>query len=388
MRCSIVIPAYNASRFLSATIESALAQIELDDFELIIVDDGSTDETTVVASQFAASHPAIVRVIRTTNQGVGAARNVGLANARFDFIQFLDADDLIFADKIAIQIKEMYDTKSDFSLSGGIEIDESGRVVGVIDLNSYLISGLSISGRMILGGFFPPVAPLLKTEKCRRIGGFSESRHMSGYADYEFFCRYLFHFQSTSKISERPLFSYRTHIGSMSADVAFMDRARRLAFESLCAQHATNVMESLDELSRSLSDLLYANRYLNESIQRQQVTRGYVKADVLTNFISALKSARISIWGCGNGGFRVAELVAMFGGSIVAAFDASASKLGSNFFGVCVQNGLLSQVPKDSVVLVCTQFDVTQLMRDMESQGLTALRVDFELIVPILEAHA
>jgi len=97
---SIVIPCYNASRWLAAALESALAQT-WPHTETIVVNDGSTDESLAVATRFADRG---VVVLDQPNRGASAARNAGLRAARGEFIQFLDADDLLSPDKIAAQI--------------------------------------------------------------------------------------------------------------------------------------------------------------------------------------------------------------------------------------------------------------------------------------------
>lgn len=97
---SIIVPCYNAERWLDQTLECALAQTWAAK-EIIFVNDGSTDGSLAIAHKFEARG---VRVIDQPNQGASAARNHGLRLARGEFIQFLDADDLISPDKIAAQI--------------------------------------------------------------------------------------------------------------------------------------------------------------------------------------------------------------------------------------------------------------------------------------------
>jgi glycosyltransferase involved in cell wall biosynthesis len=97
---SILIPAYNAERWIADTIRSALAQTWARK-EIIIVDDGSRDRTLTVAQQFASKN---VAVITQENQGAAAARNRALALSQGNFLQWLDADDLLARDKIANQM--------------------------------------------------------------------------------------------------------------------------------------------------------------------------------------------------------------------------------------------------------------------------------------------
>ncbi len=97
-RVSVVIPAYNAARWLAAAVESCLTQ-SFQALEIIIVDDGSNDVTRSLVAQWGAP----VRVVHTEHRGSSAARNVGTALARGEFIQYLDADDYLLPDKIVRQ---------------------------------------------------------------------------------------------------------------------------------------------------------------------------------------------------------------------------------------------------------------------------------------------
>lgn len=96
---SVITPCYNGTRYLRETIESVLAQTH-SVLEMIVVDDGSTDDSAAVAESFGPP----VRVIRQANQGESVARNVGMDAARGDWIAFLDADDLWKPEKIERQL--------------------------------------------------------------------------------------------------------------------------------------------------------------------------------------------------------------------------------------------------------------------------------------------
>ncbi len=101
-RISVVIPVFNAERFLPDAIHSILAQCE-ESLEVIVVDDGSTDGSAAVAERFGKP----VRVIRQANSGPAAARNRGIEAARADYLAFLDADDLYMPDKLPLQTERL-----------------------------------------------------------------------------------------------------------------------------------------------------------------------------------------------------------------------------------------------------------------------------------------
>ncbi len=102
---SILIAAYNAEPWLTETLDSATGQT-WPNVEVILVDDGSTDDTLALARRYEARG---VRVIAQENRGACAARNAALAEAQGDFIQYLDADDLLAPDKIEVQMNRLAD---------------------------------------------------------------------------------------------------------------------------------------------------------------------------------------------------------------------------------------------------------------------------------------
>jgi glycosyltransferase involved in cell wall biosynthesis len=100
---SILMPAYNAEQWISESIESALAQT-WGDKEIIVVDDGSSDRTLAVAQRYASP---IVTVTTRPNQGAAATRNTAYSLSKGDYIQWLDADDILAPDKIARQVEAL-----------------------------------------------------------------------------------------------------------------------------------------------------------------------------------------------------------------------------------------------------------------------------------------
>src|ERR1700743_511407 len=115
---SILIPAYNAEPWIADTIKSALGQT-WPRKEIIVVDDGSKDRTLAVARQFAGAE---VTVVTQKNAGASAARNQAFTLSRGDYIQWLDADDLLAPDKISRQmavVEKTADGKTPFSFPWG-----------------------------------------------------------------------------------------------------------------------------------------------------------------------------------------------------------------------------------------------------------------------------
>src|ERR1700680_2846049 len=104
---SVVIPMYNARSWIEETLESVVRQtFPLSDIELVVVDDASQDDSVRLAESFIATHNLHGQVVRSErNGGVSAARNRGWQIARGEWVQFLDADDLLAPKKLQVQIE-------------------------------------------------------------------------------------------------------------------------------------------------------------------------------------------------------------------------------------------------------------------------------------------
>lgn len=111
MTISVIIPCWNVEALLPATLDSVLAQ-EHQDLEIICVDDGSTDGTPVVLDRYVQKSGGRMRVLRQTNQGACAARNAGMAVASGDWLQFLDADDVLDPKKLSGQVELLHGASS------------------------------------------------------------------------------------------------------------------------------------------------------------------------------------------------------------------------------------------------------------------------------------
>lgn len=122
-RVSVVIPTYNQARFLSEVVGSALAQMYRD-LEIIVIDDGSSDNTPEVASTF----PPVVRYFRQENQGSASARNRGIELANGEYLAFIDSDDILLEDALQKSVAFLdQHPEAGFCYGQFYTIDESGR---------------------------------------------------------------------------------------------------------------------------------------------------------------------------------------------------------------------------------------------------------------------
>lgn len=110
---SVIIPMYNASRYIEETIQSVLDQT-WSNIEIIVVDDGSTDNSFDIVSNFKSNK---IRLFRQENQGAPVARNFGFSQSKGDYIQYLDADDLLSPSKIKKQLQALMSSKKEIAFS-------------------------------------------------------------------------------------------------------------------------------------------------------------------------------------------------------------------------------------------------------------------------------
>ena len=103
MKLSVIIPVYNAEEYLRECVDSVLNQTEKD-LEIILVNDGSTDGSDAIITEYAALYPGKVAAITLENGGQGRARNYGIAAARGEFLSFIDSDDYIAADMYELML--------------------------------------------------------------------------------------------------------------------------------------------------------------------------------------------------------------------------------------------------------------------------------------------
>lgn len=127
MKFSVIVPVYNVADYLPACMESLLAQ-HCDDWELILVDDGSTDgKCPGLCDEYAARYPALVRVIHQVNGGLGAARNTGMEAARGDYLLFVDSDDTIAPNTLQRLQAEIDKTHAEMYTFSFRYVDEAGK---------------------------------------------------------------------------------------------------------------------------------------------------------------------------------------------------------------------------------------------------------------------
>lgn len=151
---SVIVPAYNSAAFLAKGVESVLSQT-CGDLELILVDDGSKDNTLAVCRSFAEKDPR-VKVFHQENQGHTGARNTGLKHSQGEYVLFLDSDDWIDPDVLQICSQEIRRNDPDVIVFGLLRYqgDERTVLTGTVDTGHYRVSDVSATLIMSDDGSF------------------------------------------------------------------------------------------------------------------------------------------------------------------------------------------------------------------------------------------
>lgn len=210
---SILIPVYNAEDYLPETLRYAVAQT-WPRKEIIIVDDGSTDGTLAVARHFESAQ---VRVVVQKNQGAAAARNAAFSLSQGDYIQWLDADDLLAPDKIARQMKELHRCASRRTVLSSAWAKFIYRYHGAEFAPTSLWCNLPPAEWMIRqmeDNVYMQTATWLVTRELTEAAGPWDTR-LLGDDDGEYFCRVLMASEGTHFVPESKVY-YRSAPGSLS----------------------------------------------------------------------------------------------------------------------------------------------------------------------------
>lgn len=185
-RVSVVIPAYNAAKFITATLDTVKAQT-FTDWELVVVDDGSTDDTKAVVDAWLAANGARGRCLRQPNGRIAAARNAGIKAASGELIAPLDHDDTWRPEKLALSVAE-YDAHPGTALVGHhTDVVQDGKYVRVERKGpggDALYDALLFEGNRV-----SPSGALFARSLALDIGGFREGDRYNTVEDYDFWMR-------------------------------------------------------------------------------------------------------------------------------------------------------------------------------------------------------
>jgi glycosyltransferase involved in cell wall biosynthesis len=217
----VIIPVYNAEEHIAETIQSVFAQTYRD-YEIIAVDDGSTDNTLKVLRRFEPQ----IKVLTKTNGGPASARNLAINSSTGEYIAFLDSDDIWIGDKLEEQVAFL-DKNTEMGLLFGealMFVDEKGerKIRGKIGY-----TGDPRFCQLLYGDFIPNSTVIIRRACIDKVGLLNENKELIAAEDYEYWMRIAKFFQIAA--IPRPLVYYRIREGNLMGDGRNIDKGLNLA---------------------------------------------------------------------------------------------------------------------------------------------------------------
>lgn len=248
-RVSVIIPSYNRADMVMDAVDSVLRQT-FADWELIVVDDGSQDNTREV---IAAVRDERVRYIYQDNQGLPGARNSGIRAARGEYVAFLDSDDVFLPHKLAVQVAAM-DARPELGLLAGgfIEVDRELRPLR--EVRPWETQPTLELIDWVKGCPFCPGAPLVRRDWLEKAGLFDE--RMPFVEDWDLWLR-MSTLGCRMDWLPQAVCYYRIHGGNMVRQAILMKNGMLTMFDKLYAR------DDLPEGVLRLRENSYAYAYLN-----------------------------------------------------------------------------------------------------------------------------
>lgn len=276
-RVSIIIPTYNRARIVARAIESALGQ-SCRDFEIIVVDDGSVDNTRLLVESYVSRYPRTVRYIYQDHRNVASARNNGIRHACGEIIAFLDSDDEWYSNKLELQLAHLESMGTDFVHTGRHLVQMPGNRRSRIPSHA---SALARNSSELLAGTANIAMTVLVSKRVLdEVGLFDESLNTS--EDLDLWLRIAG--RHTIHLLEQPLMiSYKLPDSCMTANPqqTYRDRIRvieralsggytaadRHSWNTLLVEHCYRLAAESHRARQYRDSLYWARRALNSAFR-------------------------------------------------------------------------------------------------------------------------
>ena len=304
---SAVVPAYNAERYLAQTLGALITQ-SYANVEIIVVDDGSEDKTLQIAQTIAREYSQ-VRVFHQSNQGVAAARNRGIAEARGEFIALVDADDIWHPDAVAklAHCLSNADALTGVAYGWSVTIDEHGSPDG--DFCCSTITG-NVLRTLLCHNFIGTASATMIRRQCfAKVGGYDphfRAAGLEGCEDWDLYLRIAQYYQFT--VVPEFLFSYRRAWNSMSANAHAMAKSHGYLLEKVKRRHSRTprvfYQISTSSFYLHLARIGYMYNNPSESLYwlRQALVKGSVFTLARAGFYELLVKNMVALLGSSIGG--------------------------------------------------------------------------------------
>jgi glycosyltransferase involved in cell wall biosynthesis len=265
---SIIMPAYNADVFIQDAIQSVRRQ-SYTKWELLIVNDGSIDNTEAIIENFC-NEDTRIKYFYQENGKQGKARNLGIKHARGNYLAFLDADDIWMPEKLEVQLAEININKVDLVFSDSYVFSDAAAINSSRKINSFKGECKGEKGLNLLLEIngIPNLTVLVETSKVQAVGCFSEIDEIQNAEDYHLWLKLLiagFSFYG----SEKTLAAYRVHKNSST----FYDNLASKQFFEVLSDISCQFPNSVPLIIKSLSKKYMAEK--TENVRLQSIVTAY-----------------------------------------------------------------------------------------------------------------
>lgn len=245
MNISIIIPVYNASLYLRECLDSVITQSFDKEYEVIVVNDGSTDNSLEICREYASRFPNVI-VLTEENAGVSAARNKAIAVAKGDWLVFLDADDKLLPGALTTLHERARMTGADLVLANAVKLIDSKTTSPILRLSNETIpNAINHIKHFALWGYLIP-ADVVRRENLRFVEGLA-------YSEDRVFLYQLARYCHTIAYTESPVYIYRIHPSSACQSI---DGVRKAKHHFMAANHLLQIADSYHDVNRQTYKLL------------------------------------------------------------------------------------------------------------------------------------
>ena len=264
---SIIMPAYNAERTITETVQSVLQQT-FHDFELIVINDGSNDKTQELVQEIVDER---LQIFSYENGGVAKARNRGIAHAKGEFIAFIDADDLWTLDKLELQLaalRQNLQAGVAYSRTCFMDVDDKGEALSFHPSPPYSFAG-DVYEQLLVSDFIHSGSnTLIRSQAIDAVGEFDPT--IPQCADWDYWLRLATHWSFV--VVPKYQILYRRTPGAMSSKVEGMKAASLLAIEKAYGAAPPELQHLKSQTLKSFH-IYCASLYLQHSTEISEISQ-------------------------------------------------------------------------------------------------------------------
>ncbi|MCB1196045.1 glycosyltransferase [bacterium] len=289
-KVSVIMPSYNCAHYLPNAIQSVLNQT-FEDYEIVVIDDGSTDSTKDLMQAYVEKYPQKIRYIYQKNKGLSGARNTGIENACGEYIALLDADDLWLPERLKAQIDFLKKhPEYSFVFSDVYAMDENGKRGKTMMRLKKPVSG-DIFYELLLENFISVPTTLIKKDCFKNAGFYSSDMKLC--EDHHFSLRLANYYKGG--YIDQPLACYMIRSNSLSSSLLNMRIWDMKVVDEMARLFPERVKAGSKYFKQARANLLYEMGYISYRQNNFKDAWNYLWKSLKVNgfFMPAVKSLLI-----------------------------------------------------------------------------------------------